>query len=146
MKSAVGRARHDSKQQQLEAEPDLARTKANRDVLTDADSDELLRVCAQNSDRLAAARFRVILLVGCATGFRACGMIHQTWFNLIKDVPNQFNTAHPQQLDLIGIGINRHKTYSTGKVIYTGVTRHAMADRDAPAALGELLAFEVHQV
>jgi len=55
MKSAVGRARHDSKQQQLEAEPDLARTKANRDVLTDADSDELLRVCAQNSDRLAAA-------------------------------------------------------------------------------------------
>ncbi len=145
MKSAVSRAKHDSKQQQLRAEPDLARTKANRDVLTDADSDELLRVCAQNSDRLAAARFRVILLVGCATGFRACGMIHQTWFNLIKDVPNQFNTSHPQQLDLLGIGINRHKTYSTGKVIYTGVTRHAMADRDALAALGELLAFEVHQ-
>ncbi len=144
MKSAVGRARHDSKQQQLGAEPDLARTKANRDVLTHADSDELSRVCAQNSDRLAAARFRVILLVGCATGFRACGMIHQTWFNLIKDVPNQFNTSHPQQLDLLGNGINRHKTYSTGKVIYTGLTRHAMADRDALAALGELLAFEVH--
>ena len=71
-------------------------------------------------------------------------MIHQTWFNLIKDVPNQFNTSHPQQLDLLGIGINRHKTYSTGKVIYTGLTRHAMADRDALAALGELLAFEVH--
>ncbi|DBA90927.1 TPA: hypothetical protein ACH3X1_016137 [Trebouxia sp. C0004] len=144
MKSAVGRARHDSKQQQLGAEPDLARTKANRDVLTNADSDELVRVCAQNSDRLAAARFRVILLVGCATGFRACGMIHQTWFNLIKDIPNQFNTSHPQQLDLLGIGINRHKTYSTGKVIYTGLTRHEMADRDALAALGELLAFEVH--
>jgi len=29
-------------------------------------------------------------------------------------------------------------------VIYTGLTRHAMADRDALAALGELLAFEVH--
>ena len=78
MKSAVGRAKYDSKQQQLGAEPDLGRTKANRDVLTDADGDELLRVCAQNSDRLAAACCRVILLVGCATGFRACGMIHQT--------------------------------------------------------------------
>jgi len=63
---------------------------------------------------------------------------------LIKDAPNQFNTAHPQQLNLIGIGINKHKTYSTGKVIYTGLTRHAMADRDALAALGELLAFEAH--
>jgi len=144
MKSAVGRARHDSTQKQVSAEPNLAGTKANRDVLTDADSDKLLRVCAQNRDRLAAARFQVVHLVGCATGFRACGMIHQTWFNLIKDVPNQFNTSHPQQLDLIGIGINKHKTYSTGKVIYTGVTRHAMADRDALAALGELLAFEVH--
>ncbi|DBA96157.1 TPA: hypothetical protein ACH3X1_015639 [Trebouxia sp. C0004] len=41
MKSAVDRARHDSKQQQLGAEPDLARTKTKRDVLTDADSDEL---------------------------------------------------------------------------------------------------------
>ncbi len=144
MKSAVVRARHDSKQTQLSAEPDLAETKANRDVLTDADSDKLLRVCAQNRDRSAAARFRVVLLVGCATGFRACGMIHQTWFHLIKDAPNQFNTSHPQQLDLIGIGINRHKTNTRGKVIYTGLTRHAMADRDALAALGELLAFEVH--
>jgi len=144
MKSAVGRARHDSTQKQVSAEPDLAGTKANRDVLTDADSDKLLRVRAHNRDRLAAARFRVVHLVGCATGFGACGMIHQTWFNLIKDAPNQFNTAHPQQLDLIGIGINKHKTYSTGKVIYTSVTRHAMADRDALAALGELLAFEVH--
>ena len=144
MKSAVVRARDDSRQQELNAKPDLAKTKANRSVLTDEERDQLLKVCAQGSDRLAAARFQVILLVGCATGFRACGMIHQTWFNLIKDVPNQFNTSHPQQLDLIGIGINRHKTYNTGKVIYTGVTRHAMADRDAPAALGELLAVEVH--
>lgn len=63
---------------------------------------------------------------------------------LIKDVPNQFNTSHAQQLDLIGIGSNRHKTYSTGKVVYTGLTRHATADRDALAALGKLLAFEVH--
>ena len=89
--------------------------------------------------------------MGCATGFRACSIIHQTWFNLIKDVPNQFNTSHAQQLDLIGIGSNRHKTYSTGKVVYTGLTRHATADRDALAALGKLLAalgkllaFEVH--
>ncbi len=44
MKSAVGRAKHDSKQKQLSTEPDLAETKANRDVLTDADSDKLLRV------------------------------------------------------------------------------------------------------
>ena len=44
MKSAVGRARHDSTQKQVSAEPDLAETKANRDVLTDADSDKLLRV------------------------------------------------------------------------------------------------------
>ena len=64
-------------------------------------------------------------------------MIHQTWFNMIKDVPTQFNTSHPQQLDLLGIGINRHKIYSTGKVIYTGLTRHAMADRDALGALDE---------
>jgi len=71
-------------------------------------------------------------------------MNHQTWLNLIKDAPNQFNTSHPQQFDLIGIGINKYKTYNTGKVIYTGLTRHAMADRDALAALGELLAFEVH--
>jgi hypothetical protein len=71
-------------------------------------------------------------------------MMHQTWFHLIKDVPNQFNTLHSQQLDLIGVGINKNKTYNTGKVIYTGLTRHAMADRDALAALGELLAFEVH--
>jgi len=63
---------------------------------------------------------------------------------LIKDAPNQFNTSHPQQLDLIGIGINKYKTYNTGKVIYTGLTRDAMADRDALAALGELLVFEVH--
>jgi hypothetical protein len=47
MKSAVGRARHDSMQTQLSAEPDLAETKANRDVLTNADSDKLLRVCAE---------------------------------------------------------------------------------------------------
>ena len=143
MKSVMNRARHNSKQQQLEAEPDLGQTKANRDVLTDADCDELSRVCAQNSDRLAAARFWVILLVGCATGFRTCDMIHQTWFKLIKYAPSQFNTSHRQQLNLIGFGINRHQTCSTGKESYTGVTRHAMADRDALAALGELLAFEV---
>jgi len=47
MKSAVGRARHDRMQTQLSAEPDLAETKANRDVLTNADSDKLLRVCAE---------------------------------------------------------------------------------------------------
>ena len=40
----------------------------------------------------------------------------------------------------------RHKTYNTGKltVMYAGVTGHAMADRDALAALGQLLAFEAH--
>ena len=38
-------------------EPDLAESKANRDVLTDAHSDKLLRVCEHNRDRFAAARF-----------------------------------------------------------------------------------------
>ncbi len=67
-----------------------------------------------------------------------------TFYNLIRTVPNQYNTAHPQQLDILGIGINKHKTYTTGKLIYTGLTRHAMAEKDAVAALGELLALEVH--
>ena len=78
----------------------------------------------------------------CAIGFRACGTIHQTWFNFIKDVINQFNTLHPQQLDLIGIGINTQDIHRPSDIHRPH--RHAMADRDALAALGELLAFEVH--
>ena len=71
-------------------------------------------------------------------------MIHHTYYNLIRTVPNQYHTAHPQQLDILAIGTTKHKTYTTGKVVYTGLTRHAMAEKDAVAALGELLALEVH--
>jgi len=144
MEAVVARAENDSMQIERNADPDRLKTKANRAVLTDADKNKFLKVCAQQGDRLAAARAQVILLVGCATGFRACGMIHQTYFHLIRDVPNQYNTAHPQQLNILGIGIKKHKTNTTGKVVYTGLTRHAMADKYALAALGELLALEMH--
>ncbi len=43
-------------------------------------------------------------------------------------------------MDIVGVGI---KTENVGKVVYTGLTRHAMADKDAFAAFGELLATDV---
>ncbi len=54
------------------------KTRADRAVLTNEDTEDFSKVCAQQGDRLAAARAQVILLVGCLTGFRACGMIHLT--------------------------------------------------------------------
>ena len=83
MHYSVKTAKHDSIQIELSADPDRHKKKAHRAVLTDADIDGLLRVCAQHGDRLSAARFQVILLVGCA-----CGMIRQSWYHLIKDVPS----------------------------------------------------------
>ena len=144
MKSVLARARIDSQQQELNAAKDHSRVRKNAETLTDADISNLLRVCALEDDRQAGARAQVMILVGCATGFRACGMIHQTWFNLIRDRPNQFNTTSPQAFDMLGIGIAKHKTNTTGKVEFTGLTRHAMADMDAMAAMGDLLALEIH--
>ena len=69
-------------QKNCSADLDYSKTKANRAVLTDEDTDEdteIFKVCAQQDDCLAAVHAQVILLViGCATGFRACGTIHQT--------------------------------------------------------------------
>ena len=143
MKSPVAKAKNDSMQKHRNAAPDHCQKKANRETLT-ADIDDLLGVCALQSDLLAAAQAKVILLAGCATGFRACGMIHQTYYNLIQDVPNPYNTAKPQQFDIVGVGISKHKTNTTGRVVYTGLTRHAMADKDALSAFGELLSLEAH--
>lgn len=144
IKAVVVRAKNDSIQQNRSAEPDYSKTRADRAVLTNEDIKNFLETCAQQGDHLGAARAHVILLVGCATGFKACGMIHLTFYNLIRTGPNQYNTAHPHQLDILGIGINKHKIKPTGKVVYTGLTRHAMAEKDAMAALGELLALKVH--
>ncbi len=144
IKAVVARAKNDSAQQNCIAELDYSKSRADRAVLTDEDTENFLEVCSQQGDRLAAARAQVILLIGCATGFRACGMIHLTYYNMIRTEPNQYNTAHPQQLDILGVGTDRHKTLSTGKVVYTGLTRQAMAEKDAVAAIGELLALEVH--
>ena len=144
IKAVVARAKNDSAQQNRIAELDYSKSRADRAVLTDEDTNNFLEVCSKQGDRLAAARAQVILLIGCATGFRACGMIHLTYYNMIRTEPNQYNTAHPQQLDILGVGTDRHKTLSTGKVVYTGLTRHAMAEKDAVAAIGELLALEVH--
>ena len=93
MKAVIARANNDIVQQNRSADLYYSKTKANRAVLTNEDTENFLKVCAQQGDRLAAARAQVILLVGCATGFRACGMIHQTYYNLIRDVPNRYYTA-----------------------------------------------------
>ena len=90
IKAVVVRAKNDSIQQNRSAELDYS--------------------------NLGAARAQVILLVGCATGFRACGMIHLNYYNLIRTGPNQYNTAHPQQLDILGIGMNKHKIKSTERL------------------------------
>lgn len=143
MQVVGGIAMLDSVQQKLTADPDFKR-RGNQAVLTCDDIENYLTVCSQQGIRLAAMRAKVILLIGCATGFRACGMIHMTCYNLIKDAPDQYNTSRPQQLDILGVGLTKHKTNKTGKPVFTGLTRHAQADKDAFAALGELLVFEMH--
>ncbi|DBA90684.1 TPA: hypothetical protein ACH3X1_003901 [Trebouxia sp. C0004] len=144
IKAVVARAKNDSAEQNRIAELVYSKSRADRAVLTNEDTNNFLELWSQQGDRLAAARAQVILLIGCATGFRACGMIHLTYYNMIRTEPNQYNTAHPQQLDILGVGTDRHKTLSTGKVVYTGLTRHALAEKDAVAAIGELLALEAH--
>ena len=109
IKAVVVGAKNDSIQQNRSAELDYSKTRADRAVLTDEDIKNFLEMCAQQGDHLGAARAQVILLIGCATGFRACSMIHLTSYNMIRTEPNQCNTAHPPQLDTLGIGTNRHK-------------------------------------
>ncbi len=132
MKSPVAKSKNDSVQKHRNAAK-----RRQTEELTEEDIHNLLRVCALQNKPLAAAQAKVIVRAVCATGFRACGMIHQTYYNLIRDVPNLYNTAKPQQLDIVGVGIKKHKTDTTGKVVFTGLTRHPMA------AFGELLALEV---
>jgi len=43
----------------------------------------------------------------------------------------------------LGVGVNKHKTNNTGKIAWTGITRHVKADQDAFAALADLLAHEI---
>ena len=49
----------------------------------------------------------------------------------------------PQKFDILGIGVNKHRTNKTGKIEWTGITRHVRADLDALAALADLLAHEI---
>ena len=95
MKAVVARAKNDIAQQNRIAELDYSKSRADRAVLTDEDTENFFEVCLQQGDHLAAARAQVILLIGCATGFRACSMIHLTYYNMIRTEPNQYNTAHP---------------------------------------------------
>lgn len=76
----------------------------------------------------------------CA-GFRNCGIIHMKWTNLLYKQADQ--RVLPQAFDILGIGINKHKTNTTGKTEWTGITRHARADLDAFAALADLIAHEI---
>ena len=95
MKAVVARAKNDSAQENRIAELDYSKSRADRAVLTDEDTENFFEVCLQQGDHLAAARAQVILLIACATGFRACSMIHLTYYNMIRTEPNQYNTAHP---------------------------------------------------
>ena len=49
----------------------------------------------------------------------------------------------PQAFDILGIGINEHKMNTTGRTEWTGITRDAKAEFDAPAYLAYLMAHEV---
>jgi len=49
----------------------------------------------------------------------------------------------PQKFAILGIGIDKHKTNKTGRMDWTGITRHARADLDAFAALADLFAHEI---
>lgn len=64
-----------------------------------------------------------------------------TWTNLIYKEADQ--RVLPQAFDIWGIGINKDKTNLTGKIKWTGITRHVRADLDAFAALADLMAHEI---
>jgi len=63
------------------------------------------------------------------------------WSNLLFKQADQH--VSPRAFEILGVGIHKHKTNSTGKVEWTGITRHAKADQDAFAALADLLAHEI---
>ena len=77
----------------------------------------------------------------CCAGFRNCGIIHMTWTNLLYEEADQ--RVLPQAFDILGIGINKHKTNMTGKIEWTGITRHVRADCDPFFALANLMAHEI---
>ena len=64
-----------------------------------------------------------------------------TWPNLLHRQADQ--RIVPHAFDILGVGISEHKMNRTGKVEWTGITRHARADLDAFAALADLLAHEI---
>ncbi|KAL0022411.1 hypothetical protein WJX77_009340 [Trebouxia sp. C0004] len=97
IKAVVARAKNDSAEQNRIAELVYSKSRADRAVLTNEDTNNFLELWSQQGDRLAAARAQVILLIGCATGFRACGL-----------------------------------------------TRHALAEKDAVAAIGHQQSVQLH--
>lgn len=64
-----------------------------------------------------------------------------TWTNLLYNEADQ--RVLPQAFDILGIGINKHKTNMTGKIEWTGITRHVRADCDPFFALANLMAHEI---
>ena len=64
-----------------------------------------------------------------------------TWTNLLYKEADQ--RVLPQAFDILGIGINKHKTNMTGKIEWTGITRHVRADFDPFFALANLMAHEI---
>ncbi|KAL0022565.1 hypothetical protein WJX77_004451 [Trebouxia sp. C0004] len=75
--------------------------------------EELLRVCADTPDRLAATRAAALIKASLLTGFRNCGIIHMTWANLLYRQADQ--RIVPHAFDILGVGISKHKTNRTGK-------------------------------
>ena len=55
--------------------------------------------------------------------------------NLTGEDPNQTkpkqNTSHPPHSEIAGIGLNKHKMNTAGKVIYTNLKRHAKVGKAA---------------
>ena len=66
------------------------------------------------------------------------------WSNLLFKQADQH--VSPRAFEILGVGIHKHKTNSTGKLEWTGITRHAKADQDAFAALADLLAHEIAEL
>jgi len=67
--------------------------------------------------------------------------VHMTWTNLLYKQADQ--RVLPQTFDILAIGINKHKMNRSGRIEWTGITRHARADLDAFAALADLIAHEI---
>ncbi|KAL0022566.1 hypothetical protein WJX77_004451 [Trebouxia sp. C0004] len=92
---------------------DENRKQMDRSVISSDDLQELLRVCADTPDRLAATRAAALIKASLLTGFRNCGIIHMTWANLLYRQADQ--RIVPHAFDILGVGISKHKTNRTGK-------------------------------